>query len=238
MDYESREGKATLDVLAERALDAAGANRRREHGTHLHALSEYVDRGEALPSGTPPSDVADMAAYKAATARFDVLGMEQFVVVDELAVGGTFDRLLSYSGPGPEGEHIEGLFIGDLKTGSIQYGALKMASQLAVYAHGELYDHTAFPVDRCNGAAFAAWKKTTVAPERAAEAYTPLPPVNRDWGIIIHLPAGEAACTLHWANLRAGWAAAQLAGDVRRMRAAKGTLRTFSAQVAQSDLAA
>ncbi|MEU1309144.1 hypothetical protein ABZ419_09640 [Streptomyces cinnamoneus] len=238
LDYESREGKATLDALAERALDAAGANRRREHGTHLHALSEYVDRGEALPPGTPPGDVADMAAYKAATVGFDVVAMEQFVVVDELAVGGTFDRLLSYSGPGPGGEHIEGLFIGDLKTGSVQYGGLKMASQLAVYSRGELYDHTAFPVDQRNGATFAAWKRTAITPELAAEAYTPLPPVHQDWGIIIHLPAGEATCTLYWADLRAGWAAAQLAGDVRRMRGVKGALQPFTAQVAQSVAAA
>ncbi|MEU2854121.1 hypothetical protein [Streptomyces syringium] len=238
VDYESREGKATLDALAERALDAAGANRRREHGTHLHALSEYVDRGEALPPGTSSRDLADMAAYKAATTRFDVVAMEQFVVVDELGVGGTFDRLLSYSGPGPDGEHIEGLIIGDLKTGSVQYGALKMASQLAVYAHGELYDHAAFPIDRRDGAAFAAWKKTTVTPEQASEAYTPLPSVNRDWGIVIHLPAGEATCTLYWADLRAGWAAAQLAGAVRRMRGTKGALREFAAQVAQSSSAA
>ncbi|WKU46726.1 hypothetical protein Q3V23_23170 [Streptomyces sp. VNUA116] len=238
VDYESREGKATLDALAERALDVSGANRRREHGTHLHSLSEYVDRGEALPPGTPPSDVADMAAYKAATAHFDVVAMEQFVVVDEVGVGGTFDRLLSYSGPGPGGEHIEGLFIGDLKTGSVQYGALKMASQLAVYSRGEFYDHSRFPVDASDKKALAAWKKTAVPAEEAAEAYTPLPPVNRDWGVIIHLPAGEASCALYWADLRAGWAAAQLAGDVRRMRGVKGALQPFNAQVAQSVAAA
>ncbi|MEU5427598.1 hypothetical protein AB0H73_18615 [Streptomyces olivoreticuli] len=238
VDYESRAGKATLNALAERALDAAGANRKREHGTHLHTLSEYVDRGEALPSGTPPSDVADMAAYESATTMFDVVAMEQFVVVDELGVGGTFDRLLSYRGPGPDGEPVEGLFIGDLKTGSVEYGALKMASQLAVYSHGEFYDHTRFPVDRHDGVAFASWKKTPVAPEQAAKAYSPLPPVSRDWGIIIHLPAGKAVCTLYWADLRAGWAAAQLAGDVRRMRGVKGALRAFPAQVALSKSAA
>ncbi|MYT31764.1 hypothetical protein GTY73_23775 [Streptomyces sp. SID8354] len=238
LDPTSRRGKATLNALAERAVELAGAHAKREKGTHLHALSERVDQGEELPPGTSPADLADMAAYKVATITFDVVAVEQFVVVDELGVGGTFDRLLRYAGPGPDGDHIEGFFIGDLKTGSVEYGGLKMASQLAVYAHGELYDHTKFPVDQGDTKAFARWKKSSVPAEQAATAYTSLPPVNQDWGVVIHLPAGEATCTLYWADLRLGWAAARLAGEVRAMRGAKGALRKFSPDVAFSDLIA
>jgi len=223
----TREGKAALDQAAERAVDIAGANDRRERGTHLHALSELVDRGEELPASISAADMADMAAYKVATMDFDVTAVEQFVVVDELGIGGTFDRMLRYSGPGPDGRPVEGLFIGDLKTGSVEYGGLKMASQLAVYAHGELYDHTMFPVDQRDRKAFDAWKRTVVPPALAAAAYTPLSTVNQDWGIIIHLPAGEARCMLYWADLRLGWEAARLALDIRRMRARKGALFAF-----------
>ncbi|MFF3692047.1 hypothetical protein [Streptomyces sp. NPDC002221] len=228
LNPETREGKAALDQLAERAITAAGANVKRERGTHLHSLSELVDQERALPPGTSASDAADMAAYKAATAMFDVVAMEQFVVVDELGTGGTFDRLLRYTGPGPDGRLIDGLIIGDLKTGSVQYGALKMSSQLAVYSRGELYDHAAFPVDAEDAGDLAAWKKREVPADVAARAYSRLPNVNQDWGVIIHLPAGEARCTLYWADLRVGWDAARLALDVRRARATKNALVPFS----------
>ncbi|MFD7738073.1 hypothetical protein [Kitasatospora sp. NPDC059800] len=228
LDPTSPAGKAELDRAAEHATHVAGANDRREQGTHLHSLSERVDRGEALPASTSAADVADMAAYRMTTADFDVLAVEQFVVVDELGVGGTFDRIVRYSGPGPDGQHLDGLFIADLKTGSVEYGGLKMAAQLAVYSRGELYDYSAFPVDRRDRKSFDAWKKTVVPPDAAAAAYAPLPPVSQDLGIIIHLPAGQAACTLYWADLRLGWEAARLASDIRSMRARKGALSEFS----------
>ncbi|MFI9228966.1 hypothetical protein [Streptomyces rimosus] len=236
LSASTREGKAALDALAEQALTLSGANNKREKGTHLHALSEHVDQGEELPPGTAAADLADMAAYKMATVDLDMVAVEQFVVVDELGVGGTFDRMARYAGPGPDGEHIEGLFIADLKTGSVQYGGLKMAAQLAVYSRGEFYDHTRFPVDHGDAKGLARWKKTVVPAEAAAAAYAPLPPVSQDWGIVIHLPAGEASCTLYWADLRLGWAAARLAGEVRAMRGAKGALREF--QVATSGMIA
>ncbi|MGW2539814.1 hypothetical protein ACWC5I_02850 [Kitasatospora sp. NPDC001574] len=225
---ESSAGKAALNYAAERAVDIAGANDRRERGTHLHALSELVDQGEELPAGTSHTDLSDMAAYKAATAEFDVVAVEQFVVVDELGTGGTFDRLLRYSGPGPDGRHVEGQFIGDLKTGSsVEYGGLKMATQLAVYSRGELYDYSRFPVDQRDRKALDSWKRTETPSRLAAAAYRPLPAVRQDLGIIIHLPAGEARCTLYWADLQLGWEAARLALDIRRMRSRKGALATF-----------
>ncbi|MEU3045823.1 hypothetical protein ABZ705_04680 [Streptomyces sp. NPDC006984] len=228
LDPDTREGKSALDALAERAVTRAGANVKRERGTHLHSLSEYVDRGEELPPGIAPADLADMAAYKMATVAFDVVAMEQFVVVSELAVGGTFDRVLHYEGPGPDGRPVSGLYVGDLKTGSVQYGGLKMATQLAVYSRGELYDHTAFPVESRSPRALAAWKKREVPAALAATAYSSMPAVSQDWGIIIHLPAGEARCTLYWADLRAGWETAGLAQDIRRARSIKGSLVPFT----------
>ncbi|MEU3709022.1 hypothetical protein [Streptomyces catenulae] len=232
LDPSSREGKAALNSLAEQAVGLAGGHTKREKGTHLHALSEVVDQGAPLPSGTCPADLADMAAYKLSTVAFDVMAMEKFVVVPELGVGGTFDRMVRYSGPGPDGERIEGLFIADLKTGSVEYGSLKIASQLAVYSRGELYDHSRFPADLSDATAFARWKKREVPADDAASAYSPLPPVSQEWGIVVHLPAGTGECTLYWADLRLGWAAAKLAGEVRAMRGVKGALRRFAPEVA------
>ncbi|WP_282703767.1 hypothetical protein [Streptomyces sp. CC219B] len=224
LDPDDPDGKKRLNALAEQAQDISGANTKREKGTHLHTLSEYVDRGEPLPAGTAAKDVLDMAAYMAATVDFEVKAVEKFVVVPELRTGGTFDRLLEYAGPGPDGEHVEGLFIGDLKTGSVAYGALKMAMQLAVYSRGESYDYTRFPVDPADRKAFAAWKKREVSAAEAAQAYTPLQGVSQKWGIIINLPAGSGECTLHWVDLEIGWAAARLALEVRATRSLKGAM--------------
>ncbi|MFE5971377.1 hypothetical protein ACFQ64_04345 [Streptomyces sp. NPDC056460] len=227
LDPEDASDKRRLNALADQAMDISGANAKREKGTHLHTLSEYADRGDPLPFSTTVNDQLDMAAYMGATVVFDVKAVEKFVVVPELGTGGTFDRLLEYSGPGPDGEPVEGHFIGDLKTGSIEYGALKMATQLAVYAHGELYDFSRFPVDTTNKKAFAAWKKRLVPADEAAAAYNPLPQVSRKWGVIISLPAGSAECTLHWVDLEIGWAAARLAREIRAMRRVKGAMRPW-----------
>ncbi|WP_405978878.1 hypothetical protein [Streptomyces sp. NBC_00158] len=237
LDPEDTEDKRRLNVLAEQAMDISGANAKREKGTHLHTLSEYVDRGEPLPAGTAVRDQLDMAAYMGATVEFDVKAVEKFVVVPELGTGGTFDRLLEYAGPGPDGEPIEGSFIGDLKTGSIQYGALKMATQLAVYSRGELYDYSRFPVDPSNRKEFAAWKKREVPADEAAHAYNALPDVSQKWGIIINLPAGSAECTLHWVDLEVGWAAAKLAREIRAMRSVKGAMRPWVTGLTNSKVA-
>ncbi|WP_371671211.1 hypothetical protein OG985_28485 [Streptomyces sp. NBC_00289] len=237
LDPEDADDKRKLNALAEQAQDISGANLKREKGTHLHTLSEYVDRGEALPAGTASRDLRDMAAYMGSTVEFTVKAVEKFVVVPELGTGGTFDRALEYAGPGPDGDRVEGLFIGDLKTGSVQYGGLKMAAQLATYSRGEFYDYTRFPVDTADKKAFAAWKKRVVPADEAATAYRPMPEVSQKWGIIINLPSGSGECTLHWVDLEIGWAAARLAREIRAMRSVKGAMRPWVSGVTEENVA-
>ncbi|KOG26830.1 hypothetical protein [Streptomyces viridochromogenes] len=237
LDPENPDDKRRLNALAEQATDIAGANVKREKGTYLHKLSEYVDAGQPLPAGTSAVDQRDMTAYLMETIDFEVRAVEKFVAVPELRTGGTFDRLLEYSGPDPDGEHVEGLFIGDLKTGTVEYGKLKMAMQLAVYSRGEFYDYSRFPVDTTDKKAFAAWKKCEIPAAEAAQAYTPLVGVSQKWGIVINLPAGSGECTLHWVDLEIGWAAACLALDVRTTRSVKGAMRPWVRGVTRSDAA-
>ncbi|MGW3323867.1 hypothetical protein [Streptomyces virginiae] len=227
LDPENSTDKKKLNALTEQAKDAAGANEKSRRGTHLHDLSEYVDRGEPLPRTISGQDLDDMAAYLLATSVLKVVAIEQFVVVPELSVGGTFDRLSYYEGPGPDGRPIKGNFITDTKTGSIEYGELKMASQLAVYSRGKLYDHTQFPVNADDKAAIKEWKKQEFTAEQAAQAYAPLPPVSQDWGIVVHLPQGEGTCDLYWVDLNIGWALARLALTIRKARSMKGAMRPF-----------
>ncbi|MGW6600621.1 hypothetical protein [Streptomyces sp. NPDC055036] len=232
LDPEDAADKKRLNALVEQAEDAAGANDKSRKGTYLHDLSEYVDRGDPLPKTISGADLDDMAAYMMATSVLKVVAMEQFVVVPELSVGGTFDRLSYYEGPGPDGKPISGNFITDTKTGSVEYGKLKMASQLAVYSRGKLYDHKHFPVDADDKKAIAAWKKQEFTTEQTAQAYSPLPPVNQEWGIIVHLPAGTGVCNLYWADLSIGWALANLALAIRKARSTKGALRPFASHAA------
>jgi hypothetical protein len=230
LDPDDPADKKRLNALTEQAKDAAGANEKSRKGTYLHDLSEYVDRGEPLPKTISGADLDDMAAYMMATSVLKVVAIEQFVAVPELSVGGTFDRLSYYDGPGPDGRPISGNFITDTKTGTIEYGKLKMASQLAVYSRGKLYDHAKFPVDTGDEKAFKAWKKQEFSAEQAAAAYSPLPPVNQDWGIIVHLPAGTGVCNLYWVDLNIGWALANLALTIRKARSTKGAMKPFVTQ--------
>lgn len=84
-------------------------------------------------------------------------------------------------------------YIADVKTGSIEYGLGKISMQLAVYARSAAYDHT-------------------------TGKRTPLPNVDRDRAIVIHLPAGKGQCELVWVDIAAGWEAVQLCGKVRAWR--------------------
>lgn len=86
-------------------------------------------------------------------------------------------------------------YIADIKTGSIQWGVGKIAMQLAAYSRAHQYDP-------------------------ATGQRAPLT-VDQDKAIIIHLPAGQGECHLHWVDINAGWEAVQIAGQVRAWRARK-----------------
>jgi hypothetical protein len=223
LDPEDPGDKRELDAKAERLFELSGANGKRDKGTYLHKLSEYVDEGTPLPEGISQADFLDMGAYMMATVNMKVLHSEQIVTVNELCTAGTPDRVSEYDGLGPDGKFLNDNLITDLKTGNVEYGGLKMAAQLAVYSRGLIYDHTVFPeVDTKDKKAWAEWKKTEWDAELAATAYSPLPNVNQDWGIIINLRPGSAVATLYWVDLRIGWEAAVMAKSIRALRSKSG----------------
>lgn len=91
-------------------------------------------------------------------------------------------------------------FISDLKTGSISYPS-KIAIQLSIYAHAKPYD-----IDTTER---GSWGD-----------------VNQERGIIVHLPAGEGKCELHFVDLVVGWQGLELAMQVRKFRDSKKTIVT------------
>ncbi len=185
-----RDDKRELDRICDTAREAAAASAAATTGTALHALTELIDRGQDLPV-LPEASVADLAAYREATKDLKATHIEQFMVLDSLQIGGTPDRVVKYKGK---------TYIADVKTGSIEWGTLKIASQLAVYARSHVYD-------------VATHQRT----EHGAD-------LKR--GIIIHLPAGAAECRLHWVDLEQGWNGVITARDVRERR--KATFKTLT----------
>lgn len=124
--------KRELNAICEEASEAAGASKGRSAGTGFHSLTEAIDRGDE-PLFVPEQDKPRLDAYRAAMEGYEVLDMETFVVVDELRVAGSFDRLLRC----PDGK----VRVADLKSGKSEADyPLSTAMQIACYAHGKRYD--------------------------------------------------------------------------------------------------
>lgn len=177
--------KGELDKLCEAAKEAAAASSGATKGTALHRLCERLDSGEKVE--IPTVAKADVAAYQRATKAVRWTHIERITVHDELEVAGTPDRI----GIGPDG--VARVY--DIKTGSIEYGMGKIAMQLAMYAHSQVYD-----------------------PDLGTR--TPLA-VDLERAVIIHLPAGEGLCALVEVDIAAGWEGVLLARLVRDWRKRK-----------------
>jgi len=179
-----RDDKRALDNVCSDAMEAAKAHAAATTGTALHALAERVDVGIDV-GAVPAAYVADLAAYTEATRPLKPVQIEQFTVLDALKIGGTPDRVVTYKGK---------RYIADIKTGTLDFGYLKIAAQLAAYARSRPYDVTTHERLEPHGA-------------------------ETDRGIIIHLPAGTGTCRLYWVDLLEGWNAVQVCRMIRERRA-------------------
>lgn len=184
--------KKRLDEICEQALEASKSSAAATMGTAIHALSEKVDRGEELPP-LPAATAADLEAYRRATADLEPVLIEQMVVLDDLQVAGTPDRIVRC----PDGV----VRIADLKTGNVTFAAQKIAIQLALYAHGQVYD--------------------VATGER-----TPLPEgLDLETAIVIHLPAGSGTCEQVDVDIAAGWEAVEYAVWTREWQKRRDLIR-------------
>ena len=207
-----------LNKLSEQAKEAAGAKSRAALGTALHTFTEQHDRGEQVTA--PAVLMPEVQAYSTLVDQLgiEMVEIERIVVVPELGVAGTFDRIGRITTPitTPMGHLRRGqCVIVDLKTGrDLSYGWGEIAVQLALYSHGA-----------------GMWRQGT-------DHYDPMPPVRWDIGLVIHLPvrddpAAEAKATLHAVDLTQGWKAAQLCRDVRAWR----KQRELASEVVVSEVA-
>lgn len=223
--------KDALNYIAERARAATYEDRKADTGTAIHRWCEIADEAIHTYKALAPSQaieyledafptlmvndhiytladhIDDVRAYLRATIPLlRPITIEQLVIVDELKVAGTPDRVVEWIGPDtstPDGTPVTAgdVFIDDTKTGGLDYGAGKIACQLAIYANAVLYDQ-------------ATNKRTEQTPR-----------LRKDWAIIVHVPAGTGTAQLVWVDIAAGWrAVTELCGPVRAWRTASKRL--------------
>lgn len=197
-DPDTPQGRRVLDSTAEEALEAAGAAHRAEMGTALHEATEAMDRGGSV-GWVPEEWAADLAAYQAATADLDMLGIEEFGVLDDLRAAGTADRVVRVRGflARRLGWQDGALVVADLKTGQVDRDRGKIAMQLACYASMKRYN----PV---------TYERSPL--EHGGDTPDPTK------GLIIHLPLGQGRCHIIPVDLAVGLSGLRLAADVREWR--------------------
>lgn len=201
-DLDHINTKRKLNEITEAAMQAAQASAKAHIGTAMHAYAEQVDLGND-PGYIPAEFAPDLKAYIGLTKpMFNHLHIEQFCVCDELEVGGTPDRISELLIPlqAPDGTLIPAgaVLVTDEKTSkNMDFGGIKFSVQLAVYSRSVVYD----------------WQTVTRTPWLPDGLQ-----VRQDWGLIIHVPAGQGTAALYWVDLTKGWELAKLAVTVREWR--------------------
>jgi hypothetical protein len=193
--------RAAFKELREIAINAGRGDQAADIGTALHAMSERWE--DPADDFDPPEQYAkSLRVYSATLEQYGLVSdmFEYAVVSRKWGAAGTADRLYKTTIPlmTPDGEiHPPGtLFVGDLKTGKkLDFSLPGYCVQMAIYADGELYDVV-------------------------NDEFLETPPINRNWGILVHLPAGETYCQLIWCDLGVGEHGARLVQEVKEWRRA------------------
>lgn len=184
--FKTRKGE--LNEAVERAFLAGGGDRAASSGTSIHEFTEQIDAGNPPPPELVPPEWGGLVdAYIWSTADLEPLDAEMFVVVDELKVAGSFDRLWRL----PDGR----VLIGDLKTGAHdpKYPS-GVTTQIAIYSRGRRYDPD-------------TGERSPIHPDldTSTGLLVHLPLID----------AGEPHCDLYELGLQAGWDRAVLSAQVR-----------------------
>lgn len=195
-----KDDREQLNEVCEKAKQAAESDRGANHGTALHALTRRLDHGEPAATvlrSTTDHLKGDIQAYADGMARHDLSILtyaggqpltERLVVIPELRCAGTFDKILdSPSWALPR--------IADTKSAQdIEQGALSIAVQLALYAHGA-----------------AMW-------DGRRGVYEPMPPVDQATAVVLWLPAGAGRLEVLEVDIAEGWEMALTCMKVRNAR--------------------
>jgi len=190
--------RSTKSSIREAAIQAGRGNQASDIGTALHAMSERWEQEPDFDPGSPYRE--SLEAYSKEMERL-ALATELFeyhVVNLEYRAAGTCDRLYRLTKPlmTPKGEMLDvgTLIVGDLKTGKkLDFSLPGYTVQMALYAQGEMYDVV-------------------------SDQFRPTPPINQDWGLLVHMPADKAECNIQWIDLAVGNYGAYLVHEIRGWR--------------------
>lgn len=190
-DPQSDDGKRKLDALCEQAKEFAGASTGSNLGTALHAFTQQLDMGRR-PAVPAPWD-KDVAAYE------ELIGLHGIDISPNYVERVVTVPFVKVAGT------MDRLvrwnadnFVLDVKTGAdLSYAMNKIAIQLALYAHAE----TVYDVE--------------------SNRHFPMPKVDKERALVVHLPAGKATATLYEVDIRTGWQMAMVCSTVREYRKRK-----------------
>ena len=203
--------KAQLGKIVAQAQEAAKSRSGANLGTALHRLTERIDSGEILD--VPHQWRPDVDAYCQTLAdnrvRIHPNWIERVVVIPDMGAAGTLDRMVTI------GDSVE-LTIADLKTGASadRFGHGEIAVQLALYANAtHVWRGTTDQIQRDQYGRYLL-----PDPTEEPEAYEPMPPVNKQRALMIHLPVQTGTCGLYEIDIKSGIVAAGYASWVRDWR--------------------
>lgn len=186
----AQDDKHQIRQLVDQAMEAAGANEKRELGTNLHRILELVDTGRMAVDEVPDPWAKDVRAYRSRLAEMGLTVRpdlcEVILLHRPLEIAGTCDRIYQ--------DHEGQLVVADIKTGGY-IGWLSFAMQFAIYATAT---HTYNPADN---------------------TVTPTPDIRQDHTLMVHIPAGSGLCNIEPLSVEVGYDAVLMALEVRRTRA-------------------
>lgn len=189
-DVFAQEGKAEVEKLVSRGLDAGDMELKANIGTEIHEASEKKDQGLEWERALSPDLVDDVIAYSQAMHEMDakILSIEEFCVNDRFKIAGTFDRAVLVDGR---------VRVLDIKTGTVDYDRGKFSMQLYGYASMKRYDPYTY--------------------ERTPLEYQGLP-VDQEVGYIAHVPQGEGIARIIEVDLSRALEGMLLCQSVREWR--------------------
>ena len=191
--------RETKSKLREDSISAGRGAERADIGTALHAMSVRFEQD--MTFSPPQPYLESLEAYMREMNRLNLstVRTEFHTVNREYRCAGTADRLYEVCSPlvTPDGEilPVGTLLVGDLKTGEkLEYSKPAYAVQLFLYAEGEFYDVV-------------------------LDDFIATPPINRQWGIIVHMPADQPGrCEFLWCDLEIGRFGAYIVQQVKLWR--------------------
>jgi hypothetical protein len=239
----TREQKKLQDELVEKAAEAAKDSDGAITGTAMHTMTERIDRGEPIETVLAAELPAAVEQSLRTYAKLRELNgwrsveIERTVVLDELEVAGTFDRvdylpeLVGLLGPGAcqYGDECPdvGLHGGDLpvivdvKTEKDPtLNGLHIGPQLAIYSRARrMWRPTGGTHDLVRNGEVVRYGSGDPVQVPNGE-YVPAPCVRQDVAVVVHIFNGDANPLL--LNLAEGWAAAVAAYEqIQRKARAK-----------------